>query len=198
MAERQPIPILEPQRASHEGGNGAPGLPRTVHESAKPPPEGRALPTLPQKSVLNRAVERTRDLYERNGWVFLPLGEAGKGSTGIPTLQGEQQPYGGGINKPELHPPKETPLPFEPNLPRHEQQTGNLDPEMEGLLRAYAEAVAEGDPEYEKSLRKQYKNDPSFRETFDRFRRGSRGPRLTLTHSAPDFSIVLKKQDKEE
>jgi len=31
----------EPQRTPHEGGNGAPGLPRTVHESAKPPPEKR-------------------------------------------------------------------------------------------------------------------------------------------------------------
>src|SRR5712691_6456536 len=30
-------------------------------------------------SALSRAVERTRDLYERNGWVFLPLGEAGQG-----------------------------------------------------------------------------------------------------------------------
>jgi hypothetical protein len=42
MAERQPYhpPIPEPQRAPHEGGNGSPGLPRTVQESAKPPPEG--------------------------------------------------------------------------------------------------------------------------------------------------------------
>jgi hypothetical protein len=38
MVER-PIPIPEPQRAPHEGGNGALGLPRTVHESAKPPPQ---------------------------------------------------------------------------------------------------------------------------------------------------------------
>jgi hypothetical protein len=74
MSERQPIPIPEPQRTPHEGGNGAPGLPRTVHESAKPPPpESRAYPTLPQKSALNRAVERTRIIYERNQWVFLPL-----------------------------------------------------------------------------------------------------------------------------
>jgi hypothetical protein len=41
MVERQPNrpPIPEPQHTPHEGGNGALGLPRTVHESAKPPPE---------------------------------------------------------------------------------------------------------------------------------------------------------------
>jgi hypothetical protein len=127
MAERQPIPIPEPQRAPHEGGNGALGLPRTVHESAKPPPpESQAYPTLRQNSALNRAVERTRDLYERNGWVFLPLGEVGKGSPGIPTLQGEQQPHSGGINKPEFHPPKELSLPFEPTLPSQEHHRRNL------------------------------------------------------------------------
>jgi hypothetical protein len=109
--------------------------------------------------------------------------------------QPEQQPHGGGINKPEPNPTKELPLPFEPSQLGHEQQTGNLDPEMEGMLRDYAEAIAEGDPEYEKSLRERYKNDPSFRETFDRFRRGSRGPGLTLTHSGPDFSRLLKKQE---
>jgi hypothetical protein len=89
MAERQSYhpPIPGPQRAPHEDGNGAPGLPRTVHESAKPPPEGRALPTLPQKSALSRAVERTRNLYERNGWTFLPLGEAAEHFSGIPTLR---------------------------------------------------------------------------------------------------------------
>ena len=41
MHERQPnrpSPIPEPKPASHEGGNSVPGLPRTVHESAKPPP----------------------------------------------------------------------------------------------------------------------------------------------------------------
>lgn len=76
MAERQPYhpPISEPQRTPHEGDNGSPGLPRTIHESAKPPPpEGRAYPTLTQKSALNRSVERTRDLYERNGWTLVPL-----------------------------------------------------------------------------------------------------------------------------
>ena len=68
MAERQPYhtPIQEPQRTSHEGGNGAPGLPRTVHESAKPPPpESRSKPTLPQESPAkdphSRMLEKTGD-----------------------------------------------------------------------------------------------------------------------------------------
>jgi hypothetical protein len=109
MAERQPIPIPGPQHAPPEGSR---GIPPTINERANPPPE----------STLSRAVESTRTLYERNGWVFLPLGEVGKGSQGVPSLQGEQQPYSGGINKPELHPPKELSLPFEPNLPRQEQR----------------------------------------------------------------------------
>jgi hypothetical protein len=90
----QPHHIPEPQQTLHEGGNGAPGIPPSVHERAKPPPESRAFPTLPQKSALYRAVERTRDLYERNGWVFLPLGEAGKASPSLSNLKGEhsQQP----------------------------------------------------------------------------------------------------------
>jgi hypothetical protein len=103
MAERQPIPIPEPQPPPHEGGNGAPGLPRTVHESANPPPpESRSYSTLQLKSVLNRAVNRTRELYERNGWTFLPWGEAGKGSPSVPTLQGEQASHGEGSNGAEL------------------------------------------------------------------------------------------------
>ena len=89
MSERQPNrpPIPESQHTPHEGGNGALGLPRTVHEAAKPPPsESRAYPTLPQKSPLNRTVERTRKLYEQNGWTFLPLGEAGEVSPTLPHL----------------------------------------------------------------------------------------------------------------
>jgi len=61
----RPTEQLKPQL---EGGNGAPGLPPTLHERANPPPG----------STLSRAVERTQELYERNGWVFLPLGEAGQ------------------------------------------------------------------------------------------------------------------------
>jgi hypothetical protein len=83
MAERQPNHVPDPKRVPQEGDNGSLDLPPTVHERAKPPPE----------STLNRAVEWTRVLYERNGWLFLPLGEAGEHSPGVPTLQGEQQPY---------------------------------------------------------------------------------------------------------
>jgi hypothetical protein len=144
MAERQPIPIPEPQRNPQEGGNGAPGIQPTLNERAKPPPESQKHPTLPQKSLLNHIVERTRDLYERNQWVFLPLGEAGQGSPRVPTLQGEQQPHSGGINKPELRPPKEFPLPFEPNLPRQEYQGSNLsaaDLEILTLLKESRELL---------------------------------------------------------
>jgi hypothetical protein len=132
MAERQPNHIPDPQRTPHEGGNGSPGLPPTVHERAQPPP----------KSALNRAVERTRDLYERNG--FLPLGEAGMGSPGVSTLLGEQQPHSGGINKPELHPPKELPLPFEPNLPSEERQRSNTSAKelvILTMLQEYSEML---------------------------------------------------------
>jgi hypothetical protein len=75
-----------------EGGNGSPGIQPTLNERAKPPPESRAYRTLPQKSLLNRAVERTRDLYVRNGWIFLPLGEAGKSSSSLSNLEGERGP----------------------------------------------------------------------------------------------------------
>jgi hypothetical protein len=41
----------------HEAGNGAPGLPRTVHESAKPPPESQERqPLLSVWDVLEREV----------------------------------------------------------------------------------------------------------------------------------------------
>src|SRR4030095_4059345 len=88
--QSKPTEQLKPQL---EVGNGAPGIQPTLNERAKPPPESREHPTLPQKSPLNRAVERTRELYKRNGWIFLPLGEAGKPSPAVPTLQGEQQPH---------------------------------------------------------------------------------------------------------
>jgi len=86
MAERRPYhpPIPEPQRTLHEGGNGSPGLPPTLHERANPPPESRAYPALPQKSALNRAIEQTRKLYEQNSWTFLPLPEAPKVSLYLP------------------------------------------------------------------------------------------------------------------
>src|SRR6516162_8055328 len=49
-------------------------------------PASREQPPLPQKSELNRAVERTRELYERNGWTFLPLGGVGEDSPTLPSL----------------------------------------------------------------------------------------------------------------
>jgi len=73
----KPTEQLKPQQ---EGGNGSPGLPPTIHERAKPPPE----------NTLSRAVERTRDLYEKNGWVFLPLGVAAQDSPGLPKPQLDQ------------------------------------------------------------------------------------------------------------
>jgi hypothetical protein len=140
----------QPLQGRAEGRGRSLQGPTTVDgsEQSKPQPE----------SALNRAVERTRAIYESNGWTFLPLGGSREYSPGVPTLKGEQQPHSGGINKRELHPSKELPLPFEPSLARHEQQIADLDPEMEMLLRSYAESVAEGDPEYEKSLRERYKN----------------------------------------
>jgi hypothetical protein len=82
----------DPQQAPPEGGNGSPAIPPTLQERAKPPPE---------KSALNRAVERTRDPYERNGWIFLPLGEAGWSSRGNLDQQPEQSPQDGGSKSPE-------------------------------------------------------------------------------------------------
>jgi hypothetical protein len=152
--------------------------------------------TQPQPgSTLSRAVERTRALYERNGWVFLPLGEVGEHSLGVPTLQGEQQPHGGGINKPELHPPKEMSLPFEPNLPSQKQQLNNLDPEVERLMREYAESEAEGDQKKADRLFNRYMRNSSLIEFFKDFKlRGA----PTFTSSSPDFSALEKKPKKQE
>jgi hypothetical protein len=87
MEEYRPQQSKQPEqtRPHLEAGNGSPGIPPSVHERANPPPEGRAYPTLPQKSALNRTVERTRDLYERNEWVFLPFSEAGEISPMLPS-----------------------------------------------------------------------------------------------------------------
>ena len=70
MAEGQPIPIPEPQRNPHEGGNGAFGLPRTVHESAKPPPESRERTLLPSVwDILERRVRlKDRSRGEEYDW----------------------------------------------------------------------------------------------------------------------------------
>ena len=85
---------------------------------------------------------------------------------GKPPPDAEQPPQGGGGNKPELRPPAERPLPFEPNLPSHEQQVDALDPEVERLVRAYAEAEAEGDPKKAESLFKRYRKDSSLIDFF--------------------------------
>src|SRR5437773_898065 len=77
----QQIKPTEQLKPHQEGDNGAPGLSPTLNERSKPPPE---------KSALNRAVDRTRELYERNGWVFLPLGESAKISSSSSNLEGER------------------------------------------------------------------------------------------------------------
>jgi hypothetical protein len=126
MSERQTNrpPIPDSQHAPHEGGNGSRGIPPTIHEQAQPPPEqtqplqGRPAgreslqgPTAVDQSrqpqlgsTISRAVERTRDLYERNGWVFLPLGEASKPSLSLPNLQGEQWPQPEPQEQPTIQP----------------------------------------------------------------------------------------------
>jgi hypothetical protein len=74
MSEQQPYhpPIPEAQRTPHEGGNGTLGLPRTVHESAKPPPEKRPrgrprLPISPEDK--QRLLKRGRNdrYYQKHG-----------------------------------------------------------------------------------------------------------------------------------
>jgi hypothetical protein len=77
--EYRPPPSKKPEKhkPQQQGANGAPGLQSTG--------ESRAYPTLPQKSVLNRAVERTHNLYERNGWFFLPFSEIGEVSPTLPS-----------------------------------------------------------------------------------------------------------------
>jgi hypothetical protein len=84
--EYRPQPSKQPEQhmPQQERGNGSPGIPPSVHERANSPPERQAYPTFPQKSTLNRAVERTRDLYERNGWL-LPFSAAGKDSSTLPS-----------------------------------------------------------------------------------------------------------------
>jgi hypothetical protein len=87
-------------------------------------------------------------------------------------------------------------LPFEPNLSGHEQQTANLDPEVEKLIRAYAASEAEGDPKKEKRLLKRYLKDSSFMKTMTDFK--LHGP-ISLTYGGHlDFSELEEKQKKKE
>ena len=78
MAERQPIPIRDPQHTPQEGGNGSPGIPSTIHERAEPPPES-AEGNAPVSPVEQKG-ETTRSLVERLSERFgLPsLEEIGK------------------------------------------------------------------------------------------------------------------------
>jgi hypothetical protein len=89
MVERQPNQPLpppektQPQQGRAEGRKSLQG-PTTV-EGSEQPQFLPGLPISPQESpqpgsTLSRAVERTRDLYERKAWVFLPLSEAGQGN----------------------------------------------------------------------------------------------------------------------
>ncbi len=94
----------------------------------------------------------------------------GEGRGGIPPPQGERQPQGGGVEKKELQPPTERPLPFEPNLPGHDERTEDLDPEIERHLRAYAEFEAEGDPKKAERLFRRYRKDSSLVEYFEYFK----------------------------
>jgi hypothetical protein len=59
MLEQRPNrpPISEPQHAPHDRGNVSPGLPPTLHERAKPPPESHERQPLPSVwDVLERDV----------------------------------------------------------------------------------------------------------------------------------------------
>jgi hypothetical protein len=95
--------------------------------------------------------------------------EAGAGPIGLPPPGAEHVPQGERSKRPEIHPTKEIPLPVDPNLSSQKQPTGNLDPEVERLMRAYAEAQAEGDPKKAESLFRRYRRDSSLIETFKEF-----------------------------
>jgi hypothetical protein len=159
MIEQQPnrLPIPDPQHAQHEGGKGVPGLPIITPERAKPPPESGALPTLPLKSALNRAVERSRTHYERNQWVFLPLGEAGKDSPTLPsrppttvfsaTSAGHllEEPKSSDNNQPSQEAGEDL-----PNLPQpHKEPISLLDP----IARILGKALEREYPNPEERIR---------------------------------------------
>jgi hypothetical protein len=57
----------DPQQAPQEGGNVSPGLPRTVHESHKPPPEGAVnKPRLTPEERREKKRKYLRDYKKRN------------------------------------------------------------------------------------------------------------------------------------
>ena len=87
------------------------------------------------------------------------------------------------------------PAAFEPSLPSQKQQLNNLDPEIERLIRAYAESEAEGDPKKADRLFNRYMRNSSLIEFFKDFKlRGA----PTLTSSSPDFSALERKPKKQE
>jgi hypothetical protein len=81
MAERQPNHIPEPLHTPHEGGNGAPGLPPTLHERAKPPPESQEHQPLPSVwDIIELEVrlespesQMTREEYDRGNHELMRL-----------------------------------------------------------------------------------------------------------------------------
>jgi hypothetical protein len=121
-----------------------------------------------------------------------PTSESGKPPHGFPNPQIEQPPHGGGVNKPELHPPKDISLPLEPKLPK---QPDDLDPEIEEAIRRYGMTFE--DPQ-----------DRAVEE--ERLRQGARKyrevresllhpfPTTTLARPAPDIIGILKKLEKKE
>jgi len=119
--------------------------------------------------------------------------ESGAGPLGLPPPSPEQTPQG--IDKSGVHPPKDVPAAFEPSLPSQKQQLNNLDPEIERLIRAYAESEAEGDPKKADRLFNRYMRNSSLIEFFKDFKlRGA----PTLTSSSPDFSALERKPKKQE
>jgi hypothetical protein len=207
MAERQPYhpPISEPQRAPHEGGNGSPGLPRTVHESAKPPPEGRALPTLPQKSALNRAVEGTRDLYERNGWVFFPLAEAGKDSPPLPSRPltsifsvPSHDHLIEETNKPDKNPPPQEAGKDSPNLPQPQSEPkkpmASEDAAMldEAMRWLFSLPEKERNEVFDRVMREAIERMSESERFFERLRMEEK-IRSMLPDQAPDVAEVFRR-----
>ena len=82
-----------------------------------------------------------------------------------------------------------------PKLPSHEQQIGNLDSEVETMIRAYAESEADGDPKKAERLLKRYMKDSSLREFFKNLKLHG-APTLTRGGHL-DFSNLEKKPEKE-
>lgn len=74
-----------------------------------------------------------------------PSNEDGRISPGFPGSQAEQQPQDAGVNKPELHPPKERAFQEEQKKPRRPRTLS--DEEKIFLANAYQEALRKQKPE---------------------------------------------------